>query len=335
MPNILVIEDSQYQRTRICRILEAAGHQTLQATNGREGLHMAATHQPDCVLLDLIMPEMDGVEVLEQLHARGAHLPVIVVSADIQESTRQHCLDCGAAAFLNKPPQPDELQAAITAALAVRVPNAPLERPGLKLPPEQLDVLHEMINIGVGRAAGILNAMLRSHIVLRLPEIAVLSQAEVEARADQFGPEVFAAVRLGFRGPFAGNAALVFPSGSAAKLVVLLTEGETGLSDDSDLDSIRIGTLTEVGNIILNSVMGSIGNEIKQRIFYSVPTFQEEPLRKVLLDITPSQALSVIWVQTQFSLEDQQINGNTILIFEMGSLDLLIDAINRQLQLTS
>lgn len=196
----------------------------------------------------------------------------------------------------------------------------------------QLDALREMINIGVGRAAGILNAMLRSHIILRLPEVGVLSKAEVEAKASQYGAEVFAAVRLGFRGPFAGNASLVFPEDSAAKLVVMLTEGEAGLSDDNDLDSIRIGTLTEVGNIVLNSVMGAIGNDLKQHIFYSVPTFQEESLRKMLADSTPDADSNVVWVQTQFSVEDHPIDGDIILVFEMGSLDLLLNAVNRQLQ---
>ena len=196
----------------------------------------------------------------------------------------------------------------------------------------QLDALREMINIGVGRAAGILNAMLRSHIILRLPEVGVLSKAEVEAKASQYGAEVFAAVRLGFRGPFAGNASLVFPEDSAAKLVVMLTEGEAGLSDDNDLDSIRIGTLTEVGNIVLNSVMGAIGNDLKQHIFYSVPTFQEESLHKMLADSTPDADSNVVWVQTQFSVEDHQIDGDIILVFEMGSLDLLLNAVNRQLQ---
>ena len=200
------------------------------------------------------------------------------------------------------------------------------------LTPYQLDALREMINIGVGRAAGILNAMLRSHIILRLPEVGVLSKTEVEAKASQYGAEVFAAVRLGFRGPFAGNASLVFPEDSAAKLVVMLTEGEAGLSDDNDLDSIRIGTLTEVGNIVLNSVMGAIGNDLKQHIFYSVPTFQEESLHKMLADSTPDADSNVVWVQTQFSVEDHQIDGDIILVFEMGSLDLLLNAVNRQLQ---
>lgn len=124
MAHLLIVEDSLYQRTRTRHILEAAGHQVQQAANGREGLGLAATTRPDCILLDLIMPEMGGVEVLEALRSHGSQVPVIVVSADIQESTKQHCLELGARAFLNKPPQPDDLNAAIATALAPgRIPQ--------------------------------------------------------------------------------------------------------------------------------------------------------------------------------------------------------------------
>jgi CheY-like chemotaxis protein len=118
MSQILIIEDSLYQRAKTKHLLEAAGHQVLQAANGREGLLMAASGQPACILLDLIMPEMGGIEVLEELRRHGAHIPVIVVSADIQESTQRQCLELGAVAFVNKPPQPHELETAVTAALA-------------------------------------------------------------------------------------------------------------------------------------------------------------------------------------------------------------------------
>ena len=118
MSQILIIEDSLYQRAKTKHLLESAGHQVLQATNGREGLLMAAASEPACILLDLIMPEMGGIEVLEQLRLHGSHIPVIVVSADVQESTQRQCLELGAVAFVNKPPQPRELEIAVSTALA-------------------------------------------------------------------------------------------------------------------------------------------------------------------------------------------------------------------------
>jgi CheY-like chemotaxis protein len=109
MARILVIEDSMYQRTKITKVLETEGHLVLTASNGREGLLTAASSEPDCVLLDLIMPEMGGLEVLQELYDKKLSLPVIVHTADIQETTRQHCLELGAIAFINKPLKPEEL----------------------------------------------------------------------------------------------------------------------------------------------------------------------------------------------------------------------------------
>ena len=120
MARILVIEDSMYQRTKITKVLETEGHLVLTASNGREGLLTAASSEPDCVLLDLIMPEMGGLEVLQELYDKKLSLPVIVHTADIQETTRQHCLELGAIAFINKPLKPEELLEAVQRALAAK-----------------------------------------------------------------------------------------------------------------------------------------------------------------------------------------------------------------------
>ena len=118
MARILIIEDSSYQRAKICRILETETHEVLQATNGREGLQMILKNTPDCIFLDLIMPEIGGLEVLQNLRDWGLSIPVIVLTADIQETTRRHCLELGATAFVNKPAQETEFRAALAQALS-------------------------------------------------------------------------------------------------------------------------------------------------------------------------------------------------------------------------
>ncbi len=118
MARILVIEDSIYQRTKLSRLLEMNGHQVLQASDGNEGLLTAATSEPDCILLDLVMPGMNGIEVLRALHDKHIAVPVIVHTADIQNTTRAECLRLGAAGFVNKPARDPELLEAITRALA-------------------------------------------------------------------------------------------------------------------------------------------------------------------------------------------------------------------------
>lgn len=110
MSLILVVDDSAYSRKKARLALKAEGHEVVEAKNGRDGLDKLAEHNPDCVLLDLLMPEMDGFEVLEDLQNQNNATPVLVVSADIQESTLSKVFELGAKDMLNKAYKEDELR---------------------------------------------------------------------------------------------------------------------------------------------------------------------------------------------------------------------------------
>lgn len=118
MPSILVVEDTWLSRRVICKILKSAGYETLEATSGPEALLILDTHTPSCILLDLLMPEMEGREVLKILREKGCKIPAIVVTADIQASTRAECLELGAVAVINKMPNSDHLLAWVEKAIS-------------------------------------------------------------------------------------------------------------------------------------------------------------------------------------------------------------------------
>jgi CheY-like chemotaxis protein len=118
MALILIIDDSTFMRGRIRSILKEEGHEILEAENGLNGLQMISKHSPDCVILDIIMPGMDGLKILNTMHERDSKMPVIIITADVQESTCKQCLELGAAAFINKPPKGEELVSTIKRVLA-------------------------------------------------------------------------------------------------------------------------------------------------------------------------------------------------------------------------
>jgi CheY-like chemotaxis protein len=122
---ILVVEDAWLSRRMMSKVLENDGHTILQATNGREGLEMVSTHNPECIFLDLLMPEVDGLDVLKTLQDEGSKIPIVVITADIQQSTRQQCLELGAIAVINKPSQPPEILQALKTALSFHQETAP------------------------------------------------------------------------------------------------------------------------------------------------------------------------------------------------------------------
>lgn len=109
MATILIIEDSRFTRSSIVKTLKAHGYDVLEADNGARGLAMIDEHAPDLVISDLLMPEMDGFEFLESLRSRGSTVPVIIMSADIQETTRRRVIELGAKTLLNKPFQAQAL----------------------------------------------------------------------------------------------------------------------------------------------------------------------------------------------------------------------------------
>ena len=114
---ILVVDDSGLARRGTRRILEGAGYTILEAEDGMAALERYFVDKPDLVLLDLVMKGMYGIDVLTKLRALDAAARVIVLSADIQTSSRDMVSAAGAAAFLTKPVAADELIAAVRAAL--------------------------------------------------------------------------------------------------------------------------------------------------------------------------------------------------------------------------
>ncbi len=118
MATILIVDDSGFQRAFLSKALVEDGHGVLEAANGARALEVAAAEQPDCILTDLIMPDMRGLVVLETLQQQGSEIPVVVLTADIQEEVEARCLELGAACVLHKPIKPERLRETIAAVLA-------------------------------------------------------------------------------------------------------------------------------------------------------------------------------------------------------------------------
>ncbi len=103
-PRLLVVDDATIMRMRIAGIAREAGWDVVaEATNGREGLARYAEHRPDLVTLDIVMPELDGVETLRELRAADPNARVVMVSAVDQRAKLRECFALGALDFVVKP----------------------------------------------------------------------------------------------------------------------------------------------------------------------------------------------------------------------------------------
>ena len=113
---ILVVEDDRSICNFVETMLQTGGYQVLTAGTGGQGMLVFASHQPDLVVLDLGLPDMDGEVLLRQIRA-GSTTPVIVLSARTDERDKISALDLGANDYITKPFGPGEMLARVRAAL--------------------------------------------------------------------------------------------------------------------------------------------------------------------------------------------------------------------------
>lgn len=117
MPTVLVVDDDEMIRSQVAVVLRAAGFGVQTACDGVAALEVIATHAPDLIVLDVLMPRADGRSVLATLRGRGDWTPVILLTGVGAAGQRADALDSGADDYLNKPFDQAELLARIRAVL--------------------------------------------------------------------------------------------------------------------------------------------------------------------------------------------------------------------------
>ena len=113
---VLVVEDNEKNMKLVRDVLQAKGYRTLEATTGRRALELAAEHAPDLVLMDIRLPDIDGVETLRRLRTdeRSASIPVLALTAQAMHGDRERFLAAGFDGYLSKPVNIAELIASVS-----------------------------------------------------------------------------------------------------------------------------------------------------------------------------------------------------------------------------
>src|SRR3954471_79748 len=157
---ILIVEDEPPIRRLLRTTLAAHDYRTLEAATGAEALSALRHHRPDLVLLDLGLPDVDGLALIGQIRAKGP-VPIVVLSSRGDETAKVTALDSGADDYVTKPFGADELMARLRAALRHRLQqqgadrtftsddlSVDLVRRGLediKLSPKEYDILEQLV----------------------------------------------------------------------------------------------------------------------------------------------------------------------------------------------
>jgi two-component system, cell cycle response regulator DivK len=112
---ILIAEDNLDLTYILLRLVENAGYDSILAVNGREAVDMAASQQPDLILMDVMMPVMDGIEATRQIrqNPKTSSIPIIAVTAMSSIRDKERCLENGCNDYMSKPFTPSQLSAKI------------------------------------------------------------------------------------------------------------------------------------------------------------------------------------------------------------------------------
>jgi len=120
MAKVLIVDDSRVYRYSLRKLVKDWGHEVIIAKNGEQAIEIAREQNPEIILMDIVMPGMNGYQAKRQLARDEAtsHIPVIFVSTRSEETDRIWGLRQGAAAYVTKPVKPEILLSAITEAIA-------------------------------------------------------------------------------------------------------------------------------------------------------------------------------------------------------------------------
>lgn len=120
---IAVVDDDQAVRTALRRLLRCAHHDAEAYGSGQEFLETLDRHTPDCLVLDVQMPEMSGLQLQQQLRAIGTNVPIVMITGHDEIGSREACLAAGASSYLRKPLGRAVLLEAVERAIATFVPR--------------------------------------------------------------------------------------------------------------------------------------------------------------------------------------------------------------------
>lgn len=323
-PTALIVDDSTVARTIIKGQLPAH-YRVIEANNGKDALTLYQQHQPDILFLDLLLPGMDGVTLLQHVQAINPSANVVVVTSNIQRPVKEQLSRMGVLAFIEKPANRPEAVEAVQQVLT-RLEGLP---PAFTLTTIQKETLSEVITLGIGRAAQTLSELLGEPVALNVPHVSLHPVAELEDRLRDRVPEPVTSVHQVFSGAFSGDALMVFPVDTAQRLVRLIirAQGLEGQVPETDLS-----TLMEIGNMVINAVLSTFGEMLQVEITFSVPNVAVETVGSIIRSVSRQRFPVVqyfLLIETDFQIARLDIEGHLVLLIGVDSAELLLEAVQQ------
>lgn len=186
---------------------------------------------------------------------------------------------------------------------------------------ERNDLLREIVNIGVGRAAGILNEMIQKEIVLEVPEVFMLTIDEFKQRLLYMEDLFMSKVTLKFTLGLEGKSEFMLTYENAKKITSVLIGEDL---DSSELEIAVEGTINELGNILLNGLMGSFSNILNVELEYEVPAYSVHKLHD-FSELSENTSGLIVICNTSFWINDIDFEAKLIIMIKKESINTFTD----------
>lgn len=316
---ILICDDSSFARKQIARVLPADSQvETRFAADGEEGLRVIRAGNTDLVFLDLNMPILDGYGVLEAVKAEGLDCHIIVVSGDIQPEARDRVMRFGAADFIKKPVDVEQIVSILERfGVASAGEKTPVPTP---IDVDPMDGLREISNIAMGRAADLLARLLEVFVEMPVPKVNHLEAGELQmALLHAAGNEDVSALCQGFiGGGISGEALLLLHESSYTDLAALLRHPEA-LDDPG-----KIELLMDTASLLIGAFMNGLADQLDISFSLSHPMLLGQHADiATMVSRRDGKAEKVLAIELGFKIEHHKVGAHLLVLFTESSLSSL------------
>lgn len=315
---ILICDDSSFARKQMARALPEDWDVEIHfAKNGHEALDKIKAGNADLLFLDLNMPVLDGFATLEEIRRQELNTIIIVVSADIQEATREKVINLGALDFVAKPIDKHKTNEILKKYGILDELVSKKSRIGLS--DEMLDLYREITNVSMGQAAELLGKYLNASVILSIPVVNTMQVNDLH-KTLQLSEEnnTYTAVVQGFIGAGISGEALLIFNDSCFKDISELMQIKQALDDELEQE-----LSIDISNILIGACLKSIGTQIDILFSQGCPTLLGQHQKISNLIKSPKFWEETLSIEIDYKIENYNINCELLLLFTENTVPKL------------
>ncbi len=316
MVKVLVADDSILTRTILKNILTENGYDVDEAVNGNEAVSRYDEVKPDLVLMDLVMPEKDGLSAIKDIISKDSSAKIIVCSADVQDFRVSEAIEAGASDYITKPFDKEKIIAVAEKCLK----SAALDEVRQDVTTER-SILKDFIKNGIQRGIQALSRMINKNVKVSISDFRSIELPDIPG---YIGTECIG-VNYTLTGTNKGTAVLLIPRQFAYDIV---SDIMGDISDDTE--GTVSSVFNEMGNVFINSFMSTFSDLLDIKITFDAPenVTQDTILEKLNSIKFASPVSQAYMVKGKYFIDNLEFNMFLILYTDIKSIAYKYDLKN-------